>query len=66
MWFGVPVTATAAVFLDRLDRLRAAGAGRVPMREIFAPAKELMDLPPAEIEFLLDSPSTTRAWARSP
>lgn len=54
MWFGVSVTATAAVFLERLDRLRAASAGEVPMREIFALAKELMDLPPGEIEVLLD------------
>ena len=50
------MTDTAAVFLDRLDRLRAATQAGVPMREIFALAKELGDMPLAEIEILLEQP----------
>ena len=50
------MAATASEFLARLDVLRAAAPDRVPMREIFALAKELVDLPPAEIETLLERP----------
>jgi len=54
VWFGTAVAYTAAVFLERLERLRVATPERVPMRAIFALAKELMDLSPAEIEVLLE------------
>lgn len=46
---------TADQFLARLSTLRSdAAGGRVPMREIFALAKESMAMPPVEIERLLD------------
>ena len=51
---------TAATFLRRLEEARAeeraAGATRVPMRRIFALAKEHIDTPPDEIERLLEEP----------
>lgn len=50
--------ATAATFLVELDRLRAeataAGeATRVPMREVFALAKQFIDTPTGELDVLL-------------
>jgi 3-methyladenine DNA glycosylase AlkD len=53
---------TAAQFVDRLQALRPSGAARpddyrgVGMGQIFALARECMDMPPSEIEQLLDSP----------
>jgi 3-methyladenine DNA glycosylase AlkD len=50
---------TAADFARQLDDLRAgvaARGGRVPMREIFALAKEFRVMPPEQIEALLDRP----------
>src|SRR5689334_5917422 len=44
---------TAAEFGERLRGLRSAD-GSLPMREIFKLAKEYAQLPPAEIEKLLD------------
>ena len=41
-------------FVERLDSLGAAG--RVPMGKIFALAKEFIDMPPEQIEKLLESP----------
>ncbi|MGI8521756.1 MAG: hypothetical protein ACR2K3_00375 [Nocardioides sp.] len=49
------MTGTAAAFLGRLEALRAAAGGRAPMREIFALAKEFIDLP-NEIEILPEQP----------
>ena len=45
---------TAADFTRRLDDLRA-GAGQVPMRDIFALAKEFSGMDPTEIEALLEA-----------
>ena len=48
---------TADLFRSRLRRLAGeaqASGGRVPMREIFALAKEMADMPVREIERLLD------------
>jgi hypothetical protein len=53
---------TAAQFVDRLQALQPSGAAGtddyhgVGMGRIFALAKECMDMPPSEIERLLDSP----------
>ena len=48
---------TAPDLLARLDALRAdAAPARVPMGMLFALAKELLDLPPTEIEVVLDEP----------
>jgi 3-methyladenine DNA glycosylase AlkD len=46
---------TAAAFLERVTPLVPAGGDRLPMGRIFALAKEFVDLPPAQIERLLDS-----------
>ena len=46
---------TAAEFTRRLNALRA-GDRRIPMREIFALAKEFIGMQPAEIEALLERP----------
>jgi hypothetical protein len=45
---------TAAEFTRRLGELRAVG-GQVPMRDIFALAKEFAGMDPAEIEVLLEA-----------
>jgi 3-methyladenine DNA glycosylase AlkD len=48
----------AAAFLARLDQLRGdAAPGPVPMRELFALAKELVAMDLADVEALLDEPS---------
>lgn len=47
---------TATGFAARLAELRSLGETRVPMREIFALAKEFVDTEPDQIEALLDAP----------
>lgn len=56
---GIQSGPTARAFLAQLRTLRPRGgagaaSARVPMRDIFALAKEFIDLPPPEIEVLLD------------
>jgi 3-methyladenine DNA glycosylase AlkD len=46
---------TAAAFAARLGGILPVDGGRLPMGRIFALAKEFVELPPAEIERLLDS-----------
>jgi 3-methyladenine DNA glycosylase AlkD len=46
---------TAAQFVDRLNGLRSAQQAGIGMGQIFALAKECMDMTPAEIETLLES-----------
>ena len=46
----------AETFLNRLDREARSAGGAVPMRVIFALAKEMIDMPVSEIETLLDHP----------
>lgn len=51
----------AATFIERLSALRPSGAAKddyrdVGMGQIFGLARELMDMPPSEIERLLESP----------
>lgn len=54
LWLYTAMTGTAGAFLDRLEALRAIAPERVPMRELFALAKEFASLPPDEIEVLLE------------
>src|SRR5918992_644067 len=56
---GIQSGPTARAFLAQLRTLRPRGgagaaSAHVPMRDIFALAKEFIDLPPPEIEVLLD------------
>jgi 3-methyladenine DNA glycosylase AlkD len=46
---------TAAALVERLGPILPADGGRLPMGRIFALAKEFVDLPPDQIERLLDS-----------
>ncbi|MEV0719459.1 DNA alkylation repair protein [Asanoa sp. NPDC050611] len=48
------MTGTAAGFVERIQALREQ-SDKVPMRDVFALAKEHVDLPVAEIDKLLDS-----------
>ncbi|GAA0922814.1 DNA alkylation repair protein [Virgisporangium aurantiacum] len=47
---------TAETFLNRLHREATQAGGTVPMRVIFALAKEMIDMPVTGIEALLDHP----------
>ena len=53
----MPVNATAKQFIEQLNKLGSKNDGyeNVSMGQIFALAKELMDMPPKEIEKLLES-----------